>query len=119
MGLNCRNLSKAIVLKDFLNDIYSVAAQYDEPPDYPVSKICGAIDGDGASSYSSDILGRISAGVAAAFAGQNMSCYDVKYFDHLTQTRLGWRWQVTLISLNFMLPTFHNINLNWLYFEYL
>ncbi|KAI5666471.1 hypothetical protein M9H77_16324 [Catharanthus roseus] len=89
----CQNLSKAIVLKDFLNDIYSVAAQYDEPPDYPVSKICGAIDGDGASSYSSDILGRISAGVAAAFAGQNMSCYDVKYFDHLTQTRLGWRWQ--------------------------
>lgn len=86
----CTNISKAIVVKEFLDSLYSVAAQYNEPPDYPVSKICRAIDG---ASNGTDVLGRIVAGVVAAFAGNNVSCYDLGYFDRPTETRVGWEWQ--------------------------
>ncbi|KAK1589051.1 hypothetical protein Q3G72_030009 [Acer saccharum] len=84
----CNELKRSIDLKDYLDSIYAEAAQYNEPSTYPVSNICGSIDG---APQGSDILGKIFAGVAA-YMGNN-SCYDLDEFNHPTETFLGWRWQ--------------------------
>ena len=70
-----------------MDETYSVAAQYNHPPRYPVTVVCGAIDG---APEGSDILGLIFAGVVA-YTG-NRSCYDTS--SNPTETSEGWRWQV-------------------------
>ncbi|MCD7468711.1 hypothetical protein HAX54_007129 [Datura stramonium] len=40
----CSHLNDSSELKDYLNSRYSVAAQYNKPPSYPVTIICGGID---------------------------------------------------------------------------
>ena len=78
-------------LKEFLERTYSIAAQYDAPPSYPVTVVCGGIDG---APEGSDILSRIFAGVVA-FRG-NMSCYYTSNTtDYPIETIQGWGWQVT------------------------
>lgn len=80
-------------LKDYLDEIYSTAAQYNSPPRYPVTMVCGGIDG---APKGTDILGRIFAGLFA-YRG-NTTCYDTTEFNIPTQTQLGWSWQVSFIS---------------------
>ncbi|RVX20131.1 Lysosomal Pro-X carboxypeptidase [Vitis vinifera] len=41
----CTELSTSDELKDYLDETYSVAAQYNHPPRYPVTVVCGGIDG--------------------------------------------------------------------------
>ena len=81
-----------------------MAAQYDDPPSYPVTMICSGIDG---APEGSDVLSRIFAGVVALRG--NMSCYsinaagfsiqtvgDTNSPDLSVETVEGWAWQVTL-----------------------
>ncbi|KAH9704176.1 prolylcarboxypeptidase-like protein [Citrus sinensis] len=59
-------------LKDYLESMYTSAAQYDDPQEYPVNKACNGIDG---ASEGTDTLGRIFSGIVA-LRGES-SCYDV------------------------------------------
>ncbi|KAL6199820.1 hypothetical protein ACLB2K_029602 [Fragaria x ananassa] len=83
----CRPLNKSSELKDYLDTMYSSAAQYDRPPRYPVTVVCGGIDG---ASSTDDTLTKIFAGVVA-YTG-NRSCY-VNPPRNLTETDVGWAWQ--------------------------
>ncbi|XP_057981109.1 uncharacterized protein LOC131166533 [Malania oleifera] len=84
----CKRLKNTEELNEHLRNAYSAAAQYDEPPEFPVTKMCKAIDG--AASNGIDILGQIFAGMVA-FDG-NKSCYDLEpYFS--SETINGWDWQ--------------------------
>ncbi|RVX20133.1 Lysosomal Pro-X carboxypeptidase [Vitis vinifera] len=84
----CDRLNNSDELKDYLDTIYCTAAQYNDPPMYPVTMACGGIDG---APEGSDILSRIFAGVVA-FRG-NRSCYhtNTNYFS--IETIRGWVWQ--------------------------
>ncbi|KAI3847809.1 hypothetical protein MKW92_038701 [Papaver armeniacum] len=83
----CSPLSKSFELKDYLGSVYAESAQYNAPPKYPVTVICGAIDGP----IGTDILSRIQSGVAAFMGKQN--CYDMGEFTRQTETIQGWQWQ--------------------------
>ncbi|CAN4119436.1 unnamed protein product [Withania somnifera] len=82
----CTQLNDSSELKDYLDLRYSVAAQYDKPPSYPVTVVCGGIDGAPKGSH---ILDRIHAGIVASVG--NLSCYNTK--SKPSETRLGWTWQ--------------------------
>ncbi|XP_002523754.2 lysosomal Pro-X carboxypeptidase [Ricinus communis] len=85
----CNPLKRTFELKDYLDSIYSEAAQYNDPPRYPVTIVCGGIDG---APKGTDVLGRIFAGVVAYMGDR--SCYDVNGYNHPTDaTSLAWRWQ--------------------------
>ncbi|XP_044483605.1 lysosomal Pro-X carboxypeptidase-like [Mangifera indica] len=84
----CKKLKRSFDLKDYLDSIYADVAQYNDPPTYPLTVVCGGIDG---APEGTDILGKIFAGVIA-FAGDN-SCYDVDEFNHPSETATGWKWQ--------------------------
>ncbi|XP_054792134.1 uncharacterized protein LOC129297810 [Prosopis cineraria] len=84
----CRKLDNSSELKNYLDLTYTEAAQYNEPPEYPVSVICEAID---AAAKKTDTLGQIFEGLVA-YNG-NESCYDTNQFNHDTQTNIGWNWQ--------------------------
>ncbi|KAM5584325.1 hypothetical protein ABKV19_003944 [Rosa sericea] len=83
----CRPLTNTSELKDYLDSMYTRAAQYNRPPKYPVTVVCGGIDG---ASSTHNILTKIFAGVVA-YTG-NRSCY-VNQPRNLTETDVGWRWQ--------------------------
>lgn len=68
--------------------MYTSAAQYNSPPKYPVTVICGGIDG---ASIGSDILSKIVAGLVA-YRG-NITC-KVNGPTNISETSEGWRWQV-------------------------
>ncbi|PHT68933.1 hypothetical protein T459_28420 [Capsicum annuum] len=72
--------------KDYLNFEYSSAAQYNGPPSYPVTIICGGIDGAPKGSHGLD---RIHAGIVA-YEG-NLSCYNTIYTP--SESDMGWAWQ--------------------------
>lgn len=74
--------------------MYADAAQYNEPPRYPVNVVCGAID---AAPEGTDILGKIFAGVVAYMG--NQSCYDMGGFGSPTQSYDTWTWQVAFSFL--------------------
>ncbi|CAK9158770.1 unnamed protein product [Ilex paraguariensis] len=84
----CKHLNNSSELKDYLDSMYATAAQYNQPPEYPVTKVCGGIDG---ASEGSDILGRIFAGVVG-YKG-NWSCYDTGQYIYPDETNVGWGWQ--------------------------
>ncbi|TKY48591.1 Lysosomal Pro-X carboxypeptidase [Spatholobus suberectus] len=67
--------------------MYTSAAQYNEPPRYPVTVICGGIDG---ASFGSDILSKIYAGLVA-YKG-NTKC-KVNGHPIVSETTVGWKWQ--------------------------
>ncbi|CAA0813522.1 Serine carboxypeptidase S28 family protein, partial [Striga hermonthica] len=85
----CTPLSHSYELKDFLSDTYTSAAQYDAPPDYPVSMICEGIDK--ASSKKTDTLGRIFAGIVSYL--RNHTCVGTNNYNIPLETQLGWAWQ--------------------------
>ncbi|KAI9195635.1 hypothetical protein LWI28_016804 [Acer negundo] len=84
----CNPLKRASELKNYLKSIYASAAQYNRPPRYPVTVVCGGIDGEATGS---DILSKIFAGVVAYYGG-NRSCY-VNAPTNLSETTVGWSWQ--------------------------
>ncbi|KAF8034736.1 hypothetical protein BT93_C0908 [Corymbia citriodora subsp. variegata] len=89
MFKTCKPLESGVELKNYLKSLYTRAAQYDDPPRYPVTVICNGIDG--ANTTENDILGKIFAGVVAS--NVNFKCY-VNPPTTVSQTNLGWRWQV-------------------------
>ncbi|XP_050282081.1 uncharacterized protein LOC126722960 [Quercus robur] len=84
----CKPIKKASELKDYLEYLYSVVAQYDSPPDYPVTTVCKGIDG---GANGTDILGRIFSGVIAYY-GESRKCYDLNDF-FSTDKLSAWDWQ--------------------------
>ncbi|KAJ9178018.1 hypothetical protein P3X46_009938 [Hevea brasiliensis] len=87
--MTCNPLKKSSELKDYLDSLYTEAAQFDYPPTYRVSLVCGGVNG---APEGTDILGRIFAGVVA-YLGER-SCYDLNLFNDLTdETSLAWAWQ--------------------------
>ncbi|KAL3620144.1 hypothetical protein CASFOL_035056 [Castilleja foliolosa] len=85
----CSKLNHTYELRDFLDSMYTTAAQYDEPPEYPVSKICKGIDN---ATNKTDIIGSIIAGVVS-YKG-NKTCYDMNDYNKLDdETTMGWNWQ--------------------------
>ncbi|KAK7261276.1 hypothetical protein RIF29_27585 [Crotalaria pallida] len=92
----CRSLNDASELKNYLITMYGYAAQYDLPPQYPVTTICGGIDG---ASFGSDILSKIAAGLVA-FRGYG-TC-KVNGPTIVSDTSVGWRWQSSIDEVQFM-----------------
>ncbi|GFQ01024.1 lysosomal pro-x carboxypeptidase [Phtheirospermum japonicum] len=85
----CSKLNYTYELRDFLDSMYTTAAQYDAPPEYPVSKICKGIDN---APNKTDIIGAIFAGVVS-YKG-NKTCYDMNdYNSPDDETNMGWNWQ--------------------------
>ena len=74
--------------------MYGDAAQFDYPPRYPVTEICGGIDG---ASFGSDILSKIYAGLVA-YRGNDTCKVNGPPPPDGTQALLatgeGWLWQV-------------------------
>ncbi|KAF5447604.1 hypothetical protein F2P56_033144 [Juglans regia] len=83
----CKPLKSVNVLKNYLVLMYSRAAQYNSPPKYPVTIVCGGIDG---APPETDILDKVFAGVVA-YTG-NRTCY-VNAPRNISETTVGWRWQ--------------------------
>ncbi|PHU03769.1 hypothetical protein BC332_29020 [Capsicum chinense] len=83
----CSQLNDSFELKDYLNFKYSSAAQYNDPPSYAVTTLCGGID-HGAPK-GSHVLDRIHAGIVA-YEG-NLSCYNTIYTP--SESDMGWAWQ--------------------------
>ncbi|KAF5729444.1 lysosomal Pro-X carboxypeptidase [Tripterygium wilfordii] len=85
----CKPLDSASALKNYLDNMYTGAAQYDRPPRYPVTVVCSGIDGE--TTEGSDLLDKIAAGMFA-YRGEK-DCYQLQDF-FPSETRLGWNWQV-------------------------
>ncbi|CAK9150486.1 unnamed protein product [Ilex paraguariensis] len=85
---SCSPLNCSSDLKYYLEAIYCVVAQYEDPPSFSVSQICGGIDG---ASEGTDILDRIFAGVVSLQG--NQPCYDVNENNDDSETDVGWGWQ--------------------------
>ncbi|KAE8691821.1 putative Serine carboxypeptidase S28 family protein [Hibiscus syriacus] len=83
----CKPLKSSSELKNELGNMYATAAQYNQPPRYPVTVVCGGIDG---ANEKQDILSKIFAGVAAYRV--NRSCY-INQPTNGSETAVGWRWQ--------------------------
>ncbi|XP_054792131.1 uncharacterized protein LOC129316417 [Prosopis cineraria] len=83
----CRPLRSPSELKDYLETMYTSAAQYNRPPSYPVTVICGGIDG---ASFGSDILSKIYAGVVA-YEGNGTCKVNGPINSNVTAD--GWSWQ--------------------------
>nr|GMD27264.1 lysosomal Pro-X carboxypeptidase-like [Ipomoea batatas] len=96
----CQDLNSSWELKDYLDEIYCEAAQYNSPPEYPVTMVCGAIDGAPKEAH---ILDRIHAGVVASEG--NQPCYNVSAGETPPASPgeddeiWGWNWQVTPFNL--------------------
>ncbi|XP_022883545.1 lysosomal Pro-X carboxypeptidase-like isoform X2 [Olea europaea var. sylvestris] len=84
----CSQLKSSKELKFYLERMYSGAAQYNHPPNYPVTLVCNGIDG---APNATDIIGRIFAGVVSYRGKQK--CYDTNATSYTIDTRLGWKWQ--------------------------
>ncbi|XP_048324214.2 uncharacterized protein LOC125420902 [Ziziphus jujuba] len=83
----CKPLKGPSELKDYLEYMYSVAAQYNRPPKYPLNQVCAGIDG---ASVGSDTLDKIFAGVVSYIG--NRPCY-VNQPQIVSESAVGWRWQ--------------------------
>ncbi|KAK1375715.1 lysosomal Pro-X carboxypeptidase-like [Heracleum sosnowskyi] len=82
----CKQLRDSEELKYYLSSMYAGAAQYDAPPTYPVTQVCGGING---APNGTDILGRIISGIDAY---SDKKCHDTD--DTLSdESDMGWNWQ--------------------------
>nr|GLL33997.1 lysosomal Pro-X carboxypeptidase-like [Ipomoea trifida] len=93
LALIFRDLNSSWELKDYLDSMYTGAAQYNSPPKYPVTVVCGGIDGAPKGAH---ILDRIHAGVVATEG--NQPCYNVSAGETLASPgedddTWGWNWQ--------------------------
>ncbi|KAK2423676.1 lysosomal Pro-X carboxypeptidase [Trifolium repens] len=84
----CKPLNHSVELSDYLTGTYMGASQYNMPPDYPVNKICKAIDQ--ASFGNNNILDKIYLGLVAGYG--NRTCLDTNP-TYSSQFFMGWGWQ--------------------------
>ncbi|XP_052311745.1 uncharacterized protein LOC7463334 [Populus trichocarpa] len=84
----CSPLNSSKDLKVYTEIAYMWAAQLDNPPSYPVNKICSAIDG---APSGTDILGRVAAGVNASVFGN--SCHSASGSGLSRKSASAWEWQ--------------------------
>ena len=89
-----RPLKDSYELEGYLESLYADAAQYNQPPKYPVNMLCGGIDG-AALGTDNDILSKIFAGVVASKV--NKTCYVNPPINE-SETTVGYRWQVIYIK---------------------
>jgi lysosomal Pro-X carboxypeptidase len=68
--------------------MYTAAAQYNHPPEFPVTVICNGIDG---ASFGNNILDKIYSGVVAQKG--NGTC-KINSPTNISETSVGWEWQV-------------------------
>jgi lysosomal Pro-X carboxypeptidase len=68
--------------------MYAVAAQYNWPPQYPVTMICNAID---QASYGNNIIDKIYSGVVAVYGNDTCLIDPSTYISEIEE---GWGWQV-------------------------
>jgi lysosomal Pro-X carboxypeptidase len=68
--------------------MYTAAAQYNHPPEYPVTVICNGID---EASFGNNILDKIYSGVVAQKG--NGTC-KINSPTNISETSVGWEWQV-------------------------
>ncbi|KAK4255178.1 hypothetical protein QN277_008207 [Acacia crassicarpa] len=87
----CQPLKSSSELKSYLEEMYTHAAQYSDPPLYPVSVICSGIDG-ASSSGSDDILSKIQEGVVA-YLGNDSCKFNGPTNAIEEETLEGWEWQ--------------------------
>lgn len=85
-----RKLRNSDELKEYLDGMYAGAAQYDQPPTYPVTQVCTGIDG---APNGTDILGRIIFGINTYL--EDTQCLNIDDTP-LDETSQGWNWQVSL-----------------------
>ncbi|CAK9150483.1 unnamed protein product [Ilex paraguariensis] len=95
-------------LKNYLDSIYTEAAQYNHPPEYPVTMICGGIDG---AAGRTDILGQIFAGIHAYIGDR--SCYNKDEYSYSSETDMGWNWQTNIGTKSAYGPGESNIGWSW------
>ncbi|KAK9676932.1 hypothetical protein RND81_11G110900 [Saponaria officinalis] len=94
----CRPLSKESII-DFLLETYMNAAQYDNPPDNPVARICKGIDG---APKSTDAIDKVYVGLLSL--SDNVTCFKGSELsqvpgtqskaESISDTSLGWPWQI-------------------------
>ncbi|KAL5763903.1 hypothetical protein ACOSQ2_016497 [Xanthoceras sorbifolium] len=97
----CSPLDSSHKLKRQLAVVYVVSAQYDNPPENWVSKVCSAIDG---APQGTDILGRVAAGLNASVFGGG-PCNHISDFG--LNNKSGWHWQ---ICTEMVMPIGHGDN---------
>ncbi|KAK2364953.1 lysosomal Pro-X carboxypeptidase [Trifolium repens] len=83
----CQTLNHSVELSDYLKSMYTEAAQFNIPPEYPVNKICNAID---QASFGNDILDKIYSGLVSFFG--NQTCKDANP-TYSSEIDMGWGWQ--------------------------
>ena len=76
-------------LKYYLALRYVFSAQYDNPPTYPVKKVCDAIDG---APEGTDVIGRVAAGLNASVGPP---CHFV--YDFIPSNMSEFQWQVLIV----------------------
>ncbi|KAK9279126.1 hypothetical protein L1049_012801 [Liquidambar formosana] len=81
----CRPLNSSQVLKDYLEAIYRIFAQYDNPPFNFVSMACNAIDG---APEGTNILGRVAEVLNVTGASP---CHEI--YEWKPSNKDGWTWQ--------------------------
>ncbi|KAK2423912.1 lysosomal Pro-X carboxypeptidase [Trifolium repens] len=83
----CQPLNHSVELSGYLQAMYTEAAQFNRPPNYPVNQICNAID---QAPFGNDILDKIYSGVVALFG--NETCQNTKP-TYSSKFFMGWGWQ--------------------------
>ncbi|KAK8990222.1 hypothetical protein V6N11_008928 [Hibiscus sabdariffa] len=95
----CEPLKDTFELKDGLQYMYAEAAQYNGPPTYQVTVVCGGIDG---ANEKQDILSKIFAGVVAYRGKQScyinqptnaLEAYIINQPTNSLEACGGWGWQ--------------------------
>ncbi|KAL6312807.1 hypothetical protein AAG906_022535 [Vitis piasezkii] len=97
--MTCEPLNSSQELKYYLALCYVVSAQNDNPPAYPVKKVCDAIDG---APEGTDIIGRVAAGLNASVGPPCHFVYDFK-----PSNRSEWIWQT---CTEMVMPIGHGAN---------
>ncbi|KAK2423992.1 lysosomal Pro-X carboxypeptidase [Trifolium repens] len=83
----CYPLNQSFELSNYLENMYTAAAQYNHPPEYPVTVICNGID---EASFGNNILDKIYSGVVAQKG--NGTC-KINSPTNISETSVGWEWQ--------------------------
>ncbi|KAK2419029.1 lysosomal Pro-X carboxypeptidase [Trifolium repens] len=97
----CRTLNHSVELSNYLKSMYTEAAQFNIPPEYPVNKICNAMqrkryvkkkicNAIDQASFGNDILDKIYSGLVSFFG--NQTCKDANP-TYSSEIDMGWGWQ--------------------------
>ncbi|KAK2422071.1 lysosomal Pro-X carboxypeptidase [Trifolium repens] len=86
---SCNPLNQTLELSSYLETVYAYAAQYNDPPVYPVTEICDGID---RASFGNNILDKIYSGVVAFHRGVK-TCHHMNFSTNIHEMDLEWGWQ--------------------------